>query len=72
MCQGHAATLYILILIRVDIGEHKACGEPLDSIVRTGRRDGGLEEPVPDTGWLAGLNEQGPLWTLSLQRQEMA
>ena len=72
MCQRHAAILYILILIRAGIGKHKACGEPLDSIVRTGWRDGGLEEPVPDTGWLAGLNEQGPLWTLSLQQQEMA
>lgn len=72
MCQRHAAILYILILIRAGIGKHKACGEPLDSIVRTGWKDGGLEEPVPDTGWLAGLNEQGPLWTLSLQQQEMA
>lgn len=72
MCQRHAAILSILILIRAGIGKHKACGEPLDSIVRTGWRDGGLEEPVPDIGWLAGLNEQGPLWTLSLQQQEMA
>lgn len=61
-----------LIFIRVGIGKHKACGEPLDGIVRTGWRDGGLEEPAPDTGWLAGLNEKGPLWTVFLQWQEMA
>lgn len=72
VCQRHAAILYILILIRVGIGKHKAYGEPLDSIVRTGWRDGGLEEPAPDIGRFAGLNEQGPLWTLFLQQQEMA
>ena len=58
LCQGRAAISYVLILIRVGIGKHEACGEPLDGIGRTGRRDGGLEEPVPDTGGMEGWRNQ--------------
>ena len=71
MCQRHAAILSILILIRAGIGKHKACGEPLDSIVRTGWRDGGLEEPVPDTGWLAGSPLEWTGW-ISLQSKGLS
>lgn len=63
--------LEMLILLRVGVSKQK-----LEShwTVQNGTRcrRTGLEEPAPGIGWLAGLNEQGPVQTCSLQGQEMA